>query len=84
MRGAENTPVTLEIKRGETTFTIDIIRKTYLYNAVSSKIINGNIGYVKIDNFDGRVAVNFEDTIAKLLEAEVEGLILDVRGNPGA
>jgi carboxyl-terminal processing protease len=83
VRGAENTPVTLEIKRGETTFTIDIIRKTYLYNAVSSKIINGNIGYVKIDNFDGRVAVNFEDTIAKLLEAEVEGLILDVRGNLG-
>jgi len=83
VRGTENTPVTLKVQRGETSFTIDIVRKSYLYNAVSSRIINGNIGYVKIDNFDSRVDVNFEDAIAKLQEAQVKGLIFDVRGNPG-
>jgi len=83
VRGAENTTVTLKIQRGETSFTVDIMRKSYLYDAVSSRIINGNIGYVKIDNFDSRVDVNFADAIAKLLDAQVKGLIFDVRGNPG-
>lgn len=83
VRGEENTPVTIEIQRGETFFTREIIRKSYQYNPVSSKIIAGNIGYIRIDNFDSRVDVSFEDAVGKLTEAGVEGLIFDVRGNPG-
>lgn len=83
VRGEENTPVTIEIQRGETFMTREIIRKSYLYNPVSSKIIAGNIGYIKIDNFDSRVDVSFEDAVGKLQEAGVDGLIFDVRGNSG-
>jgi carboxyl-terminal processing protease len=83
VRGEENTSVTLNIMRGQTSLSVKVVRKSYQYNAVSSKIINDNIGYVKIDNFDSRVDVNFEDAIAKLQEAGVKGLVFDVRGNPG-
>ncbi|MGI6040246.1 MAG: S41 family peptidase [Clostridiales bacterium] len=83
VRGEENTPVVLEIMRGTTAMTREIVRKSYLYNPVSSKIISDNIGYIKIDNFDSRVDVSFEDALGKLLDANVDGLIFDVRGNPG-
>jgi len=83
VRGEENTPVTIEFQRGETIMTREIVRRSYLYNPVSSKIIAGNIGYIRIDNFDSRVDVSFEDAVGKLLDADVKGLIFDVRGNPG-
>ena len=83
VRGAENTKVKLSLMRGEMPMTVEITRRSYLYNAVSSKIINGNIGYVRIDNFDSRVDVNFDDAIGKLQEAGVQALVFDVRDNPG-
>lgn len=83
VRGEENTSVVIEIIRGETPFTREIVRKSYLYNPVSSKIISNNIGYIKIDNFDTRSDVSFEDVLGKLLDANVDALIFDVRGNPG-
>lgn len=83
VRGAVDTPVKLGIRRGDQEWTVEIIRKNYLYNAVSSKILKGHIGYIRIDNFDSRVDINFEDAIKKLEEAGVDSLIFDVRGNPG-
>ncbi len=83
VRGAEDTPVTLGIKRGNEELNVQVVRKSYLYNAVSSQILSNNLGYIKIDNFDSRVDVNFEDALKKLLDANITGLIFDVRGNPG-
>ncbi|NLM61616.1 MAG: PDZ domain-containing protein, partial [Clostridiales bacterium] len=37
VRGEENTPVTIEFQRGETIMTREIVRRSYLYNPVSSK-----------------------------------------------
>ncbi|MDR1116887.1 MAG: S41 family peptidase [Oscillospiraceae bacterium] len=85
VRGEEDTEVTLGvISRGEDTpRNVNVMRKSYLINAVTSEILEGNVGYVKIDNFDSRVDINFTDAVAKLLEAGVEGFVFDVRDNPG-
>lgn len=85
VRGISGTVVSLEvISNGEeTSHFVSATRSNYLYNPISSEIINGNIGLIRIENFDERVAANFNVALDNLLKAGVEGLIFDVRNNGG-
>ncbi len=83
VKGEENTTVTLGVVTDGVERDVQVARRTCLYNPVSSEIIDNNIGYVRIENFDSRVDVNFEDAVNKLVDAGVNGLIFDVRDNGG-
>lgn len=50
---------------------------------VSSEILEGNIGYLDIDEFTGKAASQFKDEIDKLMKKDIKGLIIDLRDNPG-
>jgi len=83
VRGEEGTAVTL-------TFLTDGVEKTTVFNrrmleiqAVSSQILDGNIGYVKIENFDLNVDQAFITAVGDLQKASVSAIIFDVRDNPG-
>src|SRR5574340_1350330 len=85
MRGAPKTPVTLSVFRegwNETKdFTIvrDIIKK----KSVKSKVLENNIGYIKLSQFQEQTAEDLAAAIKKLNEARVNSLILDLRNDPG-
>ncbi len=49
----------------------------------NQKIINGNIGYVKIKHFGRRTKEDFKKAIEKFNKKGIKGLILDLRDNPG-
>lgn len=51
-------------------------------NGVSAKLLSGNIGYIRIDNFD---SLDCAQDVAKSLKSLVEAksIILDLRHNPG-
>ncbi|MDL2273273.1 S41 family peptidase [Oscillospiraceae bacterium OttesenSCG-928-G22] len=85
IRGAEGTTVTLKILRYETGAeeTIQFVRRNYTMNAVTSEIVGDGIGYVKIENFDAHVNINFRDAVNGLMKAGVKGIVFDVRNNPG-
>ncbi len=85
VRGEEGTTVTLGVvSAGETAeHSVIVERASYIYNPVSSEIIDGNIGYVKIDNFDEHASDYFEEAIQRLVAADVKGIIFDVRNNGG-
>lgn len=50
---------------------------------VNTEIYEDNIGYIDISEFTGKAAQQFETAVNKLLDKNVKGLIIDLRGNPG-
>jgi len=85
VRGIAGTNVTLTVipRDAEEETSVTVQRSAYKYNPISSEIIEGNIGLIRIENFDLNVDTNFVDALSKLLDAGVEGLVFDVRNNPG-
>ncbi|MEW9109674.1 MAG: S41 family peptidase [Cytobacillus gottheilii] len=70
-----NKPLQIEVKRDE-------IPQITVYSEVKKE--NGKkIGYMEITSFSEDTASEFSDQLKKLEKEGVEGLLIDVRGNPG-
>lgn len=83
IRGEEGTKVSLTVLRGEQKLQFSVTRKHIEVAVAQGQMLKGDIGLVKINNFDDRCA---EETIAAIEELVGQGakaLIFDVRGNPG-
>lgn len=50
---------------------------------VSDKILEGNIGYIELSEFTGKSTRQFKNSVDKLVNQNIKGLIIDLRGNPG-
>ena len=50
---------------------------------VSDKILEDNIGYIELSEFTGKSTRQFKNSVNKLLNQNIKGLIIDLRGNPG-
>ncbi|GHV34679.1 peptidase S41 [Clostridia bacterium] len=83
--GAENTPVELTVYRpsSEKTFELTVIRRTVAARQVTSRILDGGIGLVRVHSFDEGADIAFIEAVENLKTAGVRGVILDVRSNAG-
>lgn len=84
IRGPANTKVTLQIVRNHNqALTITITRQNLTVPSVTTKTLDGNIGYMQITTFADDTA-GLAQKAADQFEAEhVKGIILDLRNNPG-
>jgi carboxyl-terminal processing protease len=85
IKGPEGTPVTLTIYReGENDFLlIDVVRERVESPTVNYSMLNQNMGYIQITQFDEVTIDQFTDALATLKGSDMKGLILDLRSNPG-
>jgi carboxyl-terminal processing protease len=87
LRGDPSTAVILVVESGKTHTNKDItlIREIISIPSVSSKLVDGNIGYIKIRNFQEDTSQSLEEEIEKLTNdsSELKGYILDLRNNSG-
>lgn len=83
MKGEEGTSVTLTIVRGDETLKIDVTRRKIDSVLVAGKMLDNNIGYIAISQFEGVTLEQFNNAFDDLKEQGMQGLIIDVRGNPG-
>ncbi|HLR81475.1 MAG TPA: S41 family peptidase [Bacillota bacterium] len=88
IRGEKGSEVVLKIKRSGATepFEVTIVRDTIPVETVYSEMItdeNENIGLIEITNFSEGTAEEFNDQLTQLESDGMDGLIIDVRGNPG-
>lgn len=83
MKGEEGTSVTLTIVRGDETLKIDVTRRKIDSVLVAGKMLDNNIGYIAISQFEGVTLEQFNNAFDNLKEQGMQGLIIDVRGNPG-
>ena len=86
MRGKPNTDIKLTIVReGESKpLEITITREIIRVKSVKNRMLEPGYGYVRITNFQSRTTTDLLKAISDLQkENTLEGLILDLRNNPG-
>lgn len=85
IRGEEGTNVHLKIYRPSTNeeLEFDVERRNVELPSVTSQLLEGNIGYIEITEFQEKTGDQFEQKLAELEAQGMEALIVDVRSNPG-
>ena len=83
IKGEEGTTVKLGIKRGEETFEVDVERKRIEVSHIESKMLDNNIAYIQVLDFDGGTAKEFKENYENLKNDGATSLIIDIRGNGG-
>ncbi|MGV8905976.1 MAG: S41 family peptidase [Acetobacterium sp.] len=82
VRGPADTTVDISIARGEEIIDLTLTRKAIEAKTVDSRVI-GNKGYIQISQFTNNTATDFTTQLDALLAQNIDGLVIDLRGNPG-
>ena len=83
MRGIPGTAVTISILRDGTVSDYTLERAIIEIPILEHKMLRDNIGYIRLYQFNEKSAENFEQALSALKDQGMEGLVLDLRGNPG-
>lgn len=86
MRGEPGTQLVLTIWRDKEEKILDIPIKRAVINIASIKdayLIEDKIGYIKLIEFQEKAGRELEESLKKLESQGMDGLILDLRNNPG-
>ena len=85
IRGAEGTKREIEVyrKSEDKNVTLTVYCGKVDIKLVSSEIYENNIGYINLNEFTGKSAQQFKSEVNKLMNKNIGGLIIDLRGNPG-
>ena len=84
--GGVGTIVALEIQRGSNLLEVEVIRGFIAYEDVELDIFeheNKMIGYIRVSSFGVDTQDDFSEAITELERMGIDGLIIDMRDNPG-
>lgn len=82
-RGPAGSQVTVEIERGDERFEIEVTRERFEVPDLEHRMIDDEIGYVRIFQFIEGTQVEFRDAVTEMLDAGAQSFVLDLRNNPG-
>lgn len=84
IRGPKGTKVKLTVVRDHAqTLTFTIVRDDITLPSVTTKILDGNIGYVHVTTFANDTSSLMKKAADEFKQKNVNGIILDLRENPG-
>lgn len=83
VRGEPGTKVTLTLRRGDRTFDLTITRAKIVQREVTSRMLDGKIGYIALHGFSQKAADEFRTSLAALLDDGAVSIVFDLRDNPG-
>lgn len=85
IRGPKNTEVTLTILRNdwETSKEITLKRAVIEIPSMSWKIVDNDIAYIKLHQFNGQADYEFSKAVMEIVQGPAKKIILDLRNNPG-
>ena len=81
--GPQGTSVNITFRRGDELVNYDIVRDVFALPNVSHEIVGGNIAHVTMLAFNKVSRSQLDDALAAVDINERQGLIFDLRGNPG-
>jgi len=86
VRGEIGSEVTLTVLRGEPDFeelTLTFVRDEVKTQSVKYRMINADVGYIRIKEFNRETPKEFKDAIDSLSHSGASKYIFDLRYNPG-
>lgn len=85
IRGEVGTSVKLGIIREgiEGLLYFDVVRDIIKINPVSYEILENNIGYIKITQFNINTLENINEALSNFNKKDIKKIIIDIRNNPG-
>lgn len=85
LKGKANTKVKVTIIREGATdeMVFTITRKKIETVTVAHKVVDDNIGYIQVSSFENVTVEQFRKALKELGKQKVDGLIIDLRDNPG-
>ena len=83
LKGPEGTDVHVTFLRDEKEIEITITRRKINVQFVSSNIIDGDIGYIMVSEFEETTFDQFKSALDEFKKKNVKGVIVDLRDNPG-
>ena len=73
----------LTVLRGWYTFDVDVTIAEVKMRAVTSKVMDKDIGYIRITTFSKTSSDEFSAELKSLMDKQVKGLVIDLRDNGG-
>lgn len=86
LRGEKGSIVKITVLRGkDELLDLDVVRDVIAVDSVRSRMLGGGIAYIRVSQFIRNSAEDFIESLKELKETGVglQGLILDLRNNPG-
>lgn len=83
IKGDKGTSVTLEVIRGTERLTFCAVRDAVEAKTVSYTLLDNNIGYLSISQFEEVTTKQFKAAVEDLQSQGMKGLVIDIRNNPG-
>lgn len=85
IKGKKGTKVNLTLLRGTNSDKIKVTATRDVINVetVKYKVLENQIGYISISEFDSVTGAQFAKALTQLQKKNIEGLVVDLRNNPG-
>jgi len=83
VRGAEGTPVTIGVRRGQASYSFTMNRARFAVPLETDTLIEGNIGRIVVPQLVGAVADEVSAAVKRLDASGADAIILDLRSDPG-
>jgi carboxyl-terminal processing protease len=85
MRGTPKTSVTIGVVREgwEDPRDFTLIREIIKIKSIKARMIEGNIGYIKVSQFQEQTSADLAAALRKLSDEKFSAIVLDLRNNPG-
>ena len=85
IRGEEGTSFKMTVLRGDERkeVELDLTRRSIEVETVAGRMLDNNIGYIAVSQFDAVTSEQFKSNIESLQSQGMTKLIVDLRGNPG-
>lgn len=85
IKGEKGTEVELTVLRGEDAdeVTVTAVRDTVEAQTVEYEMLEDQIGYLAVSEFDSVTYGQYEEALEALSNQGMEGLVVDLRNNPG-
>ncbi|MCR4620641.1 MAG: S41 family peptidase [Clostridiales bacterium] len=83
IKGEQGTSVHIGLMRTGESVEMDVLRQSVVSNRVEYHSLDNNILYVRLYDFFGDAVSGMQEAVAYAEEHSFDGMIVDVRGNPG-
>jgi len=83
LKGDAGAVVVVTYRRAGEEFEVEITRRKVTVPSIETEILDSNISYIKITDFNNNTPTQFESAVSSAISEKRAGIIIDIRNNGG-